>query len=274
MTDTELLKELNRYTFYHVIKLTDAVSTPGIQELVPIQELCLKHLWALDLKGKRVLDVGCRDGLFSLSAEEMGATEVVAIDNDLSEGAVNVVLPFLNSKVRMYQMNLYDLRPDHFGLFDVVIFPGVLYHLRYPFWGLRVLREMLKVGGHLLIETAIWEGAPDAPLLYCPVGEESPYDVSSCTFFNEKGLVDTLSSLGFRTVGAEMLLPRYVAPSASRRWQLQNAVKELFLGRRKPDPPPLNRGAFHCVYEGFDRDGLLGRYWDATHHHVHSGLPS
>jgi SAM-dependent methyltransferase len=264
MTDAELLKELSRYHFYHIIKLTETISTPGNPEVVPAQDLCLKYLRSLDLRGKRVLDVGCRDGLFSLAAEEMGAAEVVGIDNDLSEGAVNVVIPFLKSKVRMHSLNLYDLRPDHFGLFDVVVFPGVLYHLRYPFWGLRTLREVLKVGGHLLIETAVWEGVPGSALLFCPVGEESPYERTSCTFFNEKGLVDTLSSLGFRTTDVEMLMPRYVDPSARSLQRLKTAVKELFTGHREPTPP-VNRCVLCSVYEGYDKESYLGRYWEGTH---------
>ena len=266
MTEPELLKELSRYSFYHTIKLTETISTPGNPATATIQDLCMKSLRSLDLKGKRVLDVGCRDGLFSFAAEGMGAAEVVGVDNDLSEGAVNVVIPFLKSKVRMHRLNLYDLRPDHFGLFDVVIFPGVLYHLRYPFWGLRMIREVLKVGGHLLTETAVWEGGRDRALLFCPVGEESPYEPTSCTFFNEKGLVDTLSSLGFRTTGVELLLPRHVEgrPATGLR-QLKAAVRELFAGRREPPTPPVNRGVFHSVYEGHDKESHLDRYWDGTH---------
>jgi tRNA (mo5U34)-methyltransferase len=101
----------------------------------------LKYVRSLDLRGKRVLDIGCRDGLFSFAAESMGAIDVIGIDNDLSRGATELLIPYFNSKVRMHQMNLYDLTPERFGTFDVVIFPGVLYHLRYPFWGLR-LSEM------------------------------------------------------------------------------------------------------------------------------------
>lgn len=266
MTDAELLAELNRYSFYHVIKLTETISTPGIAGYAPMQELVMKHLRSLDLKGRRVLDVGCRDGLFSFAAERMGAAEVVGIDNDLSEGAVNLLIPFLKSKVRMHKLNLYDLRPEHFGLFDVVVFPGVLYHLRYPFWGLRAIREVLKVGGHLLTETAVWEGMPDRAVLFCPVGEESPYEPTSCTFFNEKGLADTLASLGFRTIDAEMLLPRHANPPASRLRRFRAALRELLADRpAQAPPPPVNRGAFHSVYEGYDREGVIGRYWEGTH---------
>jgi 2-polyprenyl-3-methyl-5-hydroxy-6-metoxy-1,4-benzoquinol methylase len=79
MNETEILQAISRYKFYHIIQLTDTISTPGNPDYVPAQNLCMKHLKSLDLKGKRVLDVGCRDGLFSFMAESMGAEEVVGI---------------------------------------------------------------------------------------------------------------------------------------------------------------------------------------------------
>jgi 2-polyprenyl-3-methyl-5-hydroxy-6-metoxy-1,4-benzoquinol methylase len=169
MDENKIREAIARYKFYHVIQLTDTITTPGWADYVPMNDLFLKHLESLDLKGKHVLDIGCRDGLFSFKAECMGAAEVVGIDNDLSEAAIQFLIPFFNSKVQMRQLNLYDLRPDTFGLFDIVIFAGVLYHLRYPFWGLKMIRDVMKVGGHLLLETAIWHGEPDKAMLFCPI---------------------------------------------------------------------------------------------------------
>src|SRR5262245_11636792 len=127
MNASEIHEAMAKYKFYHIIKLTDEISTPGEPDYVPAQNLCMKHLRSLDLRDKRVLDIGCRDGLFSFAAESMGAAEVIAIDNNLSRAAVEFLIPFFDSKVKMYQMNLYDLQPSSFGSFDVVIFPGVLY---------------------------------------------------------------------------------------------------------------------------------------------------
>src|SRR5262249_10644037 len=150
-------------------------------------------------------DIGCRDGLFSLRAEARGAAEVIGIDNDLSVGAREVVLPYLCSKVRLFAMNLFDLRPETFGSFDGVIFSGVLYHLRFPFWGLKLIRDVMQPGGWLLLETAIYREHEDLPLLYCPIEDESPYEPTSVTFFNMKGLTDTLSSLGIVVQRVEFL---------------------------------------------------------------------
>jgi hypothetical protein len=68
----------------------------------------MAELHRCDLAGKRVLDIGCRDGLFSFEAEKMGAQEVLGIDNDLSPGATEFLIPWFQSKVRMQAVNLYD----------------------------------------------------------------------------------------------------------------------------------------------------------------------
>src|SRR5262245_46932230 len=139
MTDNELAKKLEAYQFYHTIPLRAGISTPGHQEkwVVDVWNMVLKAMRAVEMRDRRVLDIGCRDGLFSFEAEKRGAREVIAIDNDLSKAAVEFLIPFFQSKVRMVEINLYDLTSERFGRFDVISFPGVLYHLRYPFWGLK-----------------------------------------------------------------------------------------------------------------------------------------
>jgi|SRR6185503_20156236 SAM-dependent methyltransferase len=296
MTDAELQQVLARYAFYHIIKLTDTISTPGNPVYVRAQNLCMERLKSLDVKGKRVLDIGCRDGLFSFAAESMGAAEVVGIDNDLSKAATEFLIPFFNSKVRMHQMNLYDLKPESFGQFDVVIFPGVLYHLRYPFWGLRAIRDVLKIGGHLLIETAIWVGEHNNSMLFCPIGDDNPYapDETSCTFFNEKGLVDTLTSLGFQTVHTELLSKVATSATPRKHWlrralhtsaALRSYMKRLITcmsPRFKHADRPANKQVHWCVvdrcvvhstFSAFDKSTFTAQYWEATHafHTSHGG---
>src|ERR1700735_5484747 len=104
----DLIGRLGRYNFYHCIRLNPDVITRGYEDFVPLQAPVLHALEHLPVAGERVLDVACRDGLFSLQAERLGAAEVIGIDNDLSKGAIDVVLPYFQSKVKMYELNLYD----------------------------------------------------------------------------------------------------------------------------------------------------------------------
>jgi 2-polyprenyl-3-methyl-5-hydroxy-6-metoxy-1,4-benzoquinol methylase len=80
---------------------------------------------------------------------------VIGIDSDLSKGATEFLIPHFRSHVQMHELTLFDLRPQTFGRFDVIVLAGVLYHLRYPFWGLKILRDLLSPDGILIIETAI-----------------------------------------------------------------------------------------------------------------------
>jgi len=199
MTDTELLVELGRYKWYHIIQLTPSVSTPGRADFAPTNPPVLRQMNATNFQGKRVLDVGCRDGLFSFEAERRGAAEVLGIDTSLSLGAVALLIPFFKSKVRMIEMGLYDLNAADHGMFDIVLFAGVLYHLRYPFTALKTLTNLLPDRGRMIVETAIFADDDKRALLFCPVGEESPYEATSVTFYNRKGMVDTLRTFGLRT---------------------------------------------------------------------------
>src|SRR3954451_12607597 len=89
---------MGQYNWYHCIEVLPGVVTPGAEQHRPLQLPVLEALRGLPLAGKRVLDIGCRDGLFSLEAERLGASEVIGIDNDLSAGAVEFLLPLLGSR--------------------------------------------------------------------------------------------------------------------------------------------------------------------------------
>jgi 2-polyprenyl-3-methyl-5-hydroxy-6-metoxy-1,4-benzoquinol methylase len=268
--EREIRETIGKYKFYHNIKLTETITTPGSQSFVRAQDLCMKYLQSLDLRGKRVLDIGCRDGLFSFAAEKLGAAEVVGIDNDLSVPATEFLIPFFKSKVKMEQRNLYDVTPSTFGKFDVVIFPGVLYHLRYPFWGLKAIRDIMAPDGHLITETAIFESQPHHALLFCPTGEESPYEATSPTIFNEKGLRDSLTSLGFETTSVAYARSSRPLSGFRRRAGIRLRTS-LSLGKVPPIKP--TRAVFLSRFSGFDADSFVNKYFEGTHdfHTRHGG---
>ncbi len=259
MTEIEIQKEMAKYTFYHTIQLADGVKTPGWPAVVPIVDLTLRNLRTLDLKGKRVLDIGCRDGIFSFEAEKLGANEVIGIDNDPSAGANEFLVPFFRSKVKLVELNLLDLTPQTFGKFDVVIFPGVLYHLRYPFWALKLIRDVLKDDGQLVLETAVFLDSGRHALLFCPIGQESPYEPTSCTFYNTKGLTDTLYSLGLTVKRTEYL------KSGGKDKLVPEAKRLVKTALRMPTRPTIDRVTMVCQMTPQVLDATVGKYWDGTH---------
>jgi tRNA (mo5U34)-methyltransferase len=99
------------------------------------------HALPADLTGKTVLDIGCNAGFFSMEMKRRGAARVVAIDSDeryLAQGRFAAEVNGLDIEFR--QLDVYDagsLRER----FDLVLFMGVLYHLRHPLLALDLLHE-------------------------------------------------------------------------------------------------------------------------------------
>ena len=106
------------------------------------------------LDGYRVLDVGAWNGCFSFECERRGAAEVVAYSLEHpDETGFSRLKEALGSRVRYVQGSVYDLSPDRLGKFDLILFFGVLYHLRYPLLAIDRLRTVSR--GSVLVETHV-----------------------------------------------------------------------------------------------------------------------
>ena len=152
--------------WYHKIELPGGITTPG---WAPIY----KDAYGLpeDLTGKRVLDIGAWDGYWTWECLKRGADHVTAIEDFSDPGDANTkgkprdgwktfdlckeAFGYDDDRVCRKSMSLYDLRPWQHGMFDYILFFGVLYHCRYPLKALDTLAEMLKPGGTLMVETTI-----------------------------------------------------------------------------------------------------------------------
>src|SRR5215475_6041595 len=123
MTDMDvnaLTNKLAEYEWWQTIPIEDGKTfTPGNPVIRPINDKVLEELKRLRIAGKRVLEVGCRDGLFCFESERLGAREVIGIDHILSRGATELLIPAFKSKVRMVELNLFDLKPETLGRFDL-----------------------------------------------------------------------------------------------------------------------------------------------------------
>src|SRR6185437_10037417 len=94
-----------------------------------------------DLSGKSVLDIGCNAGFYSLEMKRRGAARVLGIDSDedyLRQAPFAAEVNDLDIEFR--ELSVYDV--GALGeKFDIVIFMGVLYHLRHPLLALDLIRE-------------------------------------------------------------------------------------------------------------------------------------
>jgi tRNA (mo5U34)-methyltransferase len=112
-----------------------------------------------DLSGQRVLDIGCNAGFYSFALARRGAT-VVGIDHDphyLRQAEWAAARFELSDAVRFEQRTVYDLRQME-ERFDVVLFMGVFYHLRYPLLALDLVADHLD--GQLVFQTLTLPGPP------------------------------------------------------------------------------------------------------------------
>ena len=293
MTNEEIINKIKEYNWYHKIDLKDGISTIPTDALEVdgeyvahssqnshwSQKKIFSVLDKIDFKDKKVLDIGCRDGLFSFYAEKRGAAEVVAIDNDLSKGASEFLIPFFKSKVKMYEKNLFDLTQEEYGKFDIIIFVGVLYHLRYPFYSLKKIKDVLNLNGKLILETGIYLDDNKKAILYCPIGDDSEFEKTSCTFFNVKALVDSLKSMGMLVENV------FIYPHTIKLRRLKNFIrfflklifrKEKVFGIKttqigKYDQHigskvgPITRGIFVSNINENLIDKTASNYWDKTH---------
>src|SRR5687768_7795990 len=78
MTREEILQEVNKLRWVHSIDLGNGIVTPGHWGQHP--PILKKFIDSIDFRGKKVLDIGCWDGLWSFEAEKRGAAEVYATD--------------------------------------------------------------------------------------------------------------------------------------------------------------------------------------------------
>ena len=111
------------------------------------------------LEGRRVLDVGCGSGYHCWRMLGEGAEEVIGIDP-----TPLFIVQFWALQKYLQQDNIWLLPmgieqvPAKLQAFDTVFSMGVLYHRRSPLDHLQELKDCLRPGGQLVLETLVIEG--------------------------------------------------------------------------------------------------------------------
>jgi tRNA (mo5U34)-methyltransferase len=132
-----------------------------------------------DLSGRTVLDIGCNAGFYAIEMKRRGADRVVGVDSDpryLAQARLAAEVSGLEIELR--EMSVYDVA--RLGeRFDLVLFMGVLYHLRHPLLALDLVRE--HVASDLLLFQAMQRGVEE------PVETRDDYPFSETKIFAEPG---------------------------------------------------------------------------------------
>jgi tRNA (mo5U34)-methyltransferase len=112
-----------------------------------------------DLAGKSVLDIGCNAGFYAIEMKRRGADRVLGIDSDdryLAQARLAAEVLGYDEGIAFEKLDVYDVGAIG-ETFDLVIFMGVLYHLRHPLLALDLIRE--HVAKDLLLFQSMQRGS-------------------------------------------------------------------------------------------------------------------
>ena len=117
------------------------------------------HVLPESLAGMSVLDIGCNGGFYAIEMKRRGAERVLGIDSDPDYLAqARFAAETLGMGIEFRQMSIYDV--GALGeRFDLVIFMGVLYHLRHPLLALDLIYE--NVAKDLMLFQSLQRGSND-----------------------------------------------------------------------------------------------------------------
>lgn len=206
-------------SWFHSFDLRDGTILKGLGSLSDLSDRA-EAIFDGHVSEKSVLDIGAWDGFFSFEAERLGAKRVLATDHFCWSGpgwgtkaGFDLMHQHYNSKVESLDIDLPDLSPATLGTFDIVLFLGVLYHLKDPFGGLE--KAAMMCGEQLIVETAGAMLHLDEPVMRYYLGDELNGDRTNFWAPNRACLKNMLHELGFpkvdflkQTDGPERLLAR------------------------------------------------------------------
>ncbi len=211
--------------WHHSINLGHGIITPGQDNSErKLQRLQLPE----SLAGKSVLDVGAWDGFFSFEAARRGASRVLATDSYCWDGShdwgskrgFELARTVLGAKVEDRTIDVLELSPEKVGQFDVVLFLGVLYHMKHPLLAIEHVASVTR--DMVVLETAVDMLGARRPAMAYYAGSELGQDATNWCGPNPAAVVAMLRTAGFRRVeivgGIRPLYFRY-AKAAYLKWK-------------------------------------------------------
>jgi tRNA (mo5U34)-methyltransferase len=191
--------------WFHSIDLGNGEVTEGEGKPLPMVEAESAVIFKHGVAGKSVLDIGAWDGAFTFEAERRGARDVLATDHHCWSGpGWGTKEPFdyaharLKSRVRSLDVDIPGLTVERVGQFDVVLFLGVLYHLKDPFGGLQIAASLARE--MLVIETVTGLNDLDQPVMRFLAPRELANDPSNFWVPNVLCLERMLTGFGYRQI--------------------------------------------------------------------------
>jgi tRNA (mo5U34)-methyltransferase len=182
LTKPEIEKEVSALgPWFHNLDLNGVRTAPDhfLGDYPAFKWRNFQHAIPADLTGKTVLDIGCNGGFYSIEMKRRGASRVLGIDHDsdyLRQAAFAAGV--LGLDIQFEQMSVYEVARLA-ERFDVVLFMGVLYHLRHPLLALDLIRH--HVTKDLFVFQSLLRGSRSVAAI------EPDYPFSQVAIFDHPG---------------------------------------------------------------------------------------
>ena len=191
-SDEEIRIEFAKYDLWHYaykfdggLSFSASHNNPGLLADAPNRPLQrFRHFMPYlieaqngSLRGKRILDIACNSGFWSIQCALLGA-EVVGFDArvELIEQA-NLIKSIVGvNNIEFRVLDFWDLSPQFLGgTFDIVLNLGILYHLPKPPEALQLTKSMARE--HILLDTVVYPSNDSVIKLHW----EEPNDIRSAS---------------------------------------------------------------------------------------------
>ncbi len=241
MTPDQIRKRVRALgDWFHNLDLRGVQTAPHhfLGDYPAIKWRLFAHAIPYDLRGKTVLDVGCNAGYYSLEMKRRGAERVVGIDFDDAYLAQARFAAEVNGfDIEFRNLSVYrvaELRET----FDIVLFLGVLYHLRHPLLALDLLHEY--AARDLLVFQSMLRGSTEVE----PVAEDYPF--SETAQFEQPGYPKMyFVEKRYSEDPTNWWIPNRACVEAMLRSSgfdvLDHPESEVFICRRAELPPETSR---------------------------------
>ena len=272
--------------WFHPVELGQGVVVPSVTTPEMMRErLATLHL--PDFRGKSVLDIGAFDGFFSFEAERRGASRVVALDHfvwslDMAEVSEWRRKKMEEGKQQGQPEESTLWRPDELpgkrgfdtahralgsrvesvvcdfmdadvGTFDIVLFMGVLYHVKDMLGALRKVADMTREMAVVETDAVEFPGYEDAALCEFFESDELNFDPTNWWAPNVKALAAMCRASGFDRVevvhGAPSIEPARKSFFQKARGAAGSVLRELSLRDPLPAPEPVRFRAVVHAYK-------------------------
>jgi tRNA (mo5U34)-methyltransferase len=193
--------------WFHSLDLGNGLFTSGFATKEALEKRIRSLQIPDDLTGMTFLDIGSWDGYYAFEAEARGASRVMATDYFCWVGAgwgrkdgFLLAREILGSKVEDKNIEVQDLSPATVGMWDIVLFSGIFYHMRDPIQAMQAAASVASKC--MIVETHIDHDDMSQPLMrYVPRDPNLPLNETSNYWRPNSAMILVLvKELGFNRV--------------------------------------------------------------------------